>query len=54
MRQAVAVGVEAEGADDFFDVVGWVGDAADAGVEIEVLGHGEEICGVELGADSEF
>lgn len=40
MREAVAVGVEAEGADHLFDVVGWGSDATDLGVEMEVLRHG--------------
>lgn len=40
LREAVAVGREAEDADDLLDVVGRVRDAADAGVEAQVLGHG--------------
>lgn len=47
VREAVAVGVEAEGADDLFDVVGRVGDASAS------LRHGEEIGGVELRADAQ-
>lgn len=50
MCETVAVRVEAEGADDFFDVVGRIRDSADSGVELKLLGYGEEVGSVELGA----
>lgn len=36
----MTVGFEAEDADDLLDVMGRVGDTADAGVEAQMLGHG--------------
>lgn len=52
-RHAVRVGRQPNGADDLADVVLHVGDAADAGVEAEVLFDGHLVDGVELGADAE-
>lgn len=39
--------------DQLLDVVGWIADAADTGVEAEVLLHGQDVGGVELRADAQ-
>ena len=52
-RELVPVGFEAAVGDELLDVVGRVGDAADLGVESEVFLHGEDVGGVELGADAQ-
>ena len=49
----MSVEFETASADELFDVVGWVFDAADLRVEFEMLVDCEDVGGVELRADAE-
>lgn len=45
--------LEADGADDFADIVFDILNASDAGIEAQMLEHGHLVAGVDLRADAE-